>query len=110
MFEKLLDVLVYQRDNRIDGSVYKSCQCDFAYNSNRIEGSTLSHGQTVRIFDRDSFSGTAPVDDIVEARNHFEAFDCILDTASSRPGHQMPDCRRWPSGPSSDSRTSSAAR
>lgn len=44
MFEKLLDVLVYQRDNRIDDSVYKSCQCDFAYNSNRIEGSTLSHG------------------------------------------------------------------
>lgn len=83
MFEKLVDVLVYQRDNRIDGSVYKSCQCDFAYNSNRIEGSTLSHDQTVRIFDRDSFSGTAPVDDIVEARNHFEAFDCILDTSSA---------------------------
>lgn len=80
MFERLVDVLVYQRDNRIDGSVYKACQCDFAYNSNHIEGSTLSHDQTVRIFDRGSFSGTAPVDDIVEARNHFEAFDRVLDT------------------------------
>ena len=37
MVEKLFDVLVYQRDSRVDGSVYKSCQCDFACNSNRIE-------------------------------------------------------------------------
>lgn len=80
MFDRLVDVLKQQRDDRIDGSAYKACQCDFAYNSNHIEGSTLSHDQTVRIFDRGTFSGTAPVDDIVETRNHFEAFDLMLDT------------------------------
>mgnify|MGYP002592141074 FL=1 len=76
----LLDVLAYQRDHHIDGNVYKACQCDFAYNSNHIEGSTLNHDQTVQIFDRETFSGTARVDDIVETRNHFSAFDRILDT------------------------------
>ncbi len=80
MFDKLTDVLIYQRENHIDGSVYKACQCDFAYNSNHIEGSTLTHDQTVQIFDRNAFSGTAEVDDIVEARNHFQAFDYVLDT------------------------------
>ncbi|WP_130811475.1 Fic family protein [Olsenella sp. Marseille-P4559] len=76
----LLEVLVYQRDHHIDGNVYKACQCDFAYNSNHIEGSTLTHDQTVQIFDRAVFSGTAKVDDIVETRNHFSAFDQMLDS------------------------------
>lgn len=80
--ERILEVLRYQRDNRIDGSVYKACQCDFAYNSNHIEGSTLTHDQTVQIFDRGTFAGTASVDDIVEARNHFTAFDHVLETVS----------------------------
>lgn len=76
----IVDVLRYQRDNSIDGNAYKGCQCDFAYNSNHIEGSTLTHDQTVQIFDRGSFTGSAKVDDIIEARNHFDAFDLILDT------------------------------
>lgn len=79
MDSMLREVLVYQRDHHIDGSVYKACQCDFGYSSNRIEGSTLTHDQTVQVFDRETFSGTARVDDIVEARNHFSAFDEILD-------------------------------
>lgn len=77
---KLVEVLRYQRARRIDGSVYKACQCDFTYSSNHIEGSTLTHDQTVQIFDCQTFTGTAKVDDIVETRNHFEAFDRILDT------------------------------
>lgn len=80
MDRTLLEALVFQRDHHIDGNVYKACQCDFAYNSNHIEGSTLTHDQTVQIFDRETFSGTATVDDIVEARNHFRAFDHVLDT------------------------------
>lgn len=77
----LTEILRYQRDRHMDGGVYKACQCDFAYNSNHIEGSTLTHDQTVMVFDRNTFSGTAAVDDIVQARNHFTAFDRILDTA-----------------------------
>lgn len=80
MNRTLLEALVFQRDHHVDDSVYKVCQCDFAYHSNRIEGSTLTHDQTVQIFDRATYSGTATVDDIVEARNHFRAFDHVLDT------------------------------
>lgn len=78
----LLQALIDQRDKHFDGGAYKACQCDFAYNSNHMEGSTLTHDQTVQVFDRGHFSGTAKVDDIVEARNHFAAFDFILDNAS----------------------------
>ncbi len=78
MDRTLLEALVFQRDHHIDGNVYKVCQCDFAYHSNRIEGSTLTHDQTVQIFDRETFSGNATVEDIVEARNHFRAFDHVL--------------------------------
>ena len=80
MDRTLLEALVFQRDHNVDGNVYKVCQCDFAYHSDRIEGSTLTHDQTVQIFDSETFSGTATVDDIVEARNHFRAFDHVLDT------------------------------
>lgn len=75
----LVDILVEQRDGHVDGSVYKAVQCDLAYSSNRIEGSRLSHDQTVMIFDGHDFSGTAPVDDIVEMANHFRLFDRMLD-------------------------------
>ena len=78
MDRTLLEALVFQRDHHIDGNAYKVCQCDFAYHSNRIEGSTLTHDQTVQIFDRETFSGNATVEDIVEARNHFRAFDHVL--------------------------------
>lgn len=76
----LVEVLRDQRERHVDGNVYKACQCDFAYNSNHMEGSTLTHDQTVQVFDRGTFAGTAKVDDIVGARNHFNAFDHVIDT------------------------------
>lgn len=76
----IASVFKYQRENLIDGNAYKACQCDFAYNSNHIEGSTLTHDQTVQIFDRGSFTGSAKIDDIIEAKNHFDAFDFIIDS------------------------------
>lgn len=77
--EALLQALRSQRELNVDGGVYKACQCDFAYNSNHIEGSTLTHEQTVTLFERNVFSGAASFDDIVEAKNHFDAFDLIID-------------------------------
>lgn len=76
----LAEILRHQRDHRIDNNAYRLIQCDFAFNSNHIEGSTLSHDQTVTIFDRNVVSGTARVDDIVEARNHFSLVDFVLDS------------------------------
>lgn len=78
--EKLIEVLTHQRENGIDDSVYKMIQCDFAYNSNHMEGSRLTPEQTRMVFGRKTISGdNIALDDIWEARNHFEAFDEILD-------------------------------
>lgn len=78
--EKLLEVLIHQRENGIDDGVYKMIQCDFAYNSNYMEGSRLTAEQTRMVFGRRAISGESiALDDILEAMNHFEAFDAILD-------------------------------
>ena len=76
----LLAVLLHQRENGVDDSVYKMVQCDFAYNSNHMEGSRLTPEQTRMVFGRKAISGdNIALDDILEAMNHFEAFDAILD-------------------------------
>lgn len=78
--DKLIEVLTHQRKNGIDDSVYKMIQCDFAYNSNHMEGSRLTPEQTRMVFGRKTISGeNIALDDIWEARNHFEAFDEILE-------------------------------
>ena len=76
----LLAVLLHQRENGIDDSVYKMVQCDFAYNSNHMEGSRLTPEQTRMVFGRKTISGeNIALDDILEAMNHFAAFDAVLD-------------------------------
>lgn len=76
----LLNTLLFEKNNKINGGIYNKMQVDFAYNSNHIEGSRLSHEQTRYIFETHSIDGTAFVNDIFEASNHFRCFDFILDT------------------------------
>ena len=71
-----------EKTAKIKGGLYHRTQIDFAYNSNHIEGSQLTAEQTRNIFETKSvgLSDTAlPVDDIIEAKNHFELFDQMLD-------------------------------
>lgn len=76
----LLDVLLHQREHGVGDSVYKMVQCDFAYNSNHMEGSRLTPEQTRMVFGRKTISGdNIALDDVFEAMNHFEAFDNMLD-------------------------------
>ncbi len=77
----LISVLLDQRAHKIDGSIYNKLQVDFAFNSNRIEGSHLTHDQTRYIFETKSVNGdNIRVDDVIETVNHFRCFDHILDT------------------------------
>ena len=63
--DKLIEVLTHQRKNGIDDSVYKMIQCDFAYNSNHMEGSRLTPEQTRMVFGRKTISGeNIALDDI----------------------------------------------
>lgn len=75
--------LFEERQMKYRGGIYHLTQIELAYNSNRIEGSRLSKEQTASLFETKSLFAEAgePIrsDDVVEAHNHFRAFDFLLD-------------------------------
>ena len=82
----VLGELEAERRSRISGGLYHRLQIDFAYNSNHIEGSRLTHEQTRWIFETKTIGkigADVPVDDIVETANHFCATDMVIMTATS---------------------------
>ena len=64
--------------------IYHKVQIEFAYNSNHIEGSQLSHEQTRYIFETNTIGfeegSSIRVDDIIEVSNHFIALDFLIDS------------------------------
>jgi Fic family protein len=84
---QLLQLLKEQKDMRLKGGIYHRTQIDMTYNSNRIEGSTLTHDQTRYIFETNTVgvsNESLNVDDIIETSNHFRAIDLIIDKAHSK--------------------------
>ena len=84
----LLDVLRAEKAASIRGGIYHRLQVDMAYNSNHMEGSTLTHEQTRHIFETQTVGLGADevlrVDDIIEASNHFRAFDLVLERTNTK--------------------------
>ena len=80
----LTHLLKNEKDARLKGGLYHKTQVHLAYNSNKIEGSKLTEEQTRLIFETRTIGfkdqEAVPVDDIIEASNHFTAFDVLLDT------------------------------
>jgi len=72
--------LVEQRQMRLKGGIYHQTQIQLAYNTNHIEGSTLSEEQTRYLYETRTVAGPASVDDVIETMNHFRMFDYMLDT------------------------------
>lgn len=77
----LLEILREQKKSKISGQLYAQTQKELAYNSNRIEGSTLTKEQTSLLYDDGIVSKDGKFNDYVEMRNHFRLFDFMLDTA-----------------------------
>ena len=81
----ILDILREQKEMRLKGNLYHQTQISFSYNTNHIEGSTLTEDQTRYIFETNTIlfeSDTiAKVDDILETVNHFKLLDYMLDVA-----------------------------
>ncbi len=80
----LLNILKEQKDIKLNGGIYHKTQIELTYNSNHIEGSTLTHDQTRYIFETNTIGmekGTINVDDVVETANHFKCVDYIIDNA-----------------------------
>lgn len=80
---KLKNELIEQRKTRFKGNIYHFSQVNFAYNSNKIEGSHLTEDETEEIFETNSFipkdNAAIKVDDLTEMKNHFRLFDYMID-------------------------------
>ena len=80
---KLKNELIEQKKSRFKGNIYHFSQVNFAYNSNKIEGSKLTEDETEEIFVTNSFipksNVSIRVDDLIEMKNHFRLFDYMLD-------------------------------
>jgi Fic family protein len=85
MQQRILDLLIQEKNDRFKGGLYHQTQVKLAFNSNRIEGSRLSEDQTRYIFETNTIhteaDEVASIDDIVETINHFACFDLMLQRA-----------------------------
>ena len=90
--ETLLERLRAEKTSHLSGGIYHKVQIEFTYNSNRIEGSRLTHDQTRYIFETNTIgaeAGALNVDDIIETANHFRCIDLILDQANARLSEKL---------------------
>ncbi len=81
--QELKDELIKQKSSKFKGNIYHYSQVNFAYNSNKIEGSRLTSEQTEAIFLTSSFISKndelIKLDDLTESKNHFKLFDYMID-------------------------------
>ena len=83
----VVNTLLHEKKRKISGGLYHRLQVDFAYNSNHIEGSRLTHDQTRYIFETNTIGiegESVRVDDIIETTNHFRCIDLIIDRAEEK--------------------------
>ena len=89
----VLKALREQKEMKLKGNLYHQTQVSFAYNTNHIEGSTLTEDQTRYIFETNTilFEGdtVAKVDEILETSNHFKLVDYMLDVADKKLTEKM---------------------
>lgn len=76
--------LLQQKRINLPGNLYYKTQIDFAYNTNHIEGSTITPDETRSIYDTGTIladnNKVIVVRDVTETQNHFTLFKYMLDT------------------------------
>ena len=79
----ILQTLLDQKASKLSGNLYEYTAVNFSYNTNKIEGSTLSEDDTRNIFHNNTLlaSGQMNIDDIIEMKNQLSMFDYMLDIA-----------------------------
>lgn len=88
----LLNILREQKRMGLKGGIYHKTQIELTYNSNHIEGSTLTHDQTRYIFETNTIgieNKNVNVDDIVETINHFKCVDFVIENAEKELTEKM---------------------
>lgn len=82
--QNLLARLKMEKSSGMKGGIYHKVQIELTYNSNHIEGSTLTHDQTRYIFETNTIgveNSAVNVDDVIETANHFKCIDLIIKNA-----------------------------
>jgi len=85
--ESLLDVLLREKESKLKGGIYHKLQIEMTYNTNHIEGSTITHDQTRAIFETNTIGledDFINIDDIIETTNHFRCIDLAIESAKRK--------------------------
>ena len=82
--KKLKDALIEQMNLNLPGNLYHKTQIEFAYNTNHMEGSTITKDETASIYDTGTIITDSEkvivVKDVTETQNHFTLFKYMLQT------------------------------
>ena len=90
---KVKEALIEQRKMNLSGNLYHKTQLDFAYNTNHIEGSTITPDETASIYDTGTILTSSDkvivLKDATEVKNHFTLFKYMLDTIEEKLSEDM---------------------
>ena len=90
---KVRKALLEQRRINLSGNLYYKTQIDFAYNTNHIEGSTITSDETASIYDTGTILTSSDkvivLKDATETKNHFTLFKYMLDTLDEEISEEM---------------------
>ena len=90
---KIKKALIEQRNIGLSGNLYHKTQLDFAYNTNHIEGSTITPDETASIYDTGTILASGDkiivLKDATETKNHFTLFKYMLDTIDDKLTEDM---------------------
>lgn len=85
--------LIEQRKSNMSGNLYYRTQLEFAYNTNHIEGSTITADETESIYESGTILASKDkvivLKDVTETKNHFTLFKYMLDTIDEDLTEQM---------------------
>lgn len=90
---KIKKVLIDQKRIGLSGNLYHRTQLDFAYNTNHIEGSTITQDETASIYDTGTILANKDkvivLKDATETKNHFTLFKYMLDSINEKLSEDM---------------------
>ena len=90
---KVKKALSEQRKMNLSGNLYHKTQLDFAYNTNHIEGSTITPDETASIYETGTILTSSDkvivLKDATEVKNHFTLFKYMLDTIEEKLSEDM---------------------
>lgn len=90
---KIKKALIDQKNISLSGNLYHKTQLDFAYNTNHIEGSTITPDETASIYDTGTILTSSDkiivLKDANETKNHFTLFKYMLDNVDNELTEKM---------------------